>query len=198
MTGAAGPRAGVVGVVAPLESGESEQTKRAHQAPQDRRCRCPGRWRCRCPRPTSSWSMTGPARWLRRIGDALTTEPKRRGGQREAQGFTHVCTPAKCRSNVTGNGDRGPVSSSQWGCAMSCAPDLTPRMICTQRWTDETSCSEFLPTGDNISVTHRPVTYKARLKARGHPERAARPSRRSTPVSSARGSDRRAGATLAA
>src|SRR6476659_1428811 len=29
---------------------------------------------------------------------------------------------------------------------MSCAPDLTPQMICTQRWTDETSCSEFLPT----------------------------------------------------
>ena len=26
--------AGVVGVVAPLESGESEQTKKAHQAPQ--------------------------------------------------------------------------------------------------------------------------------------------------------------------
>ena len=74
------------------------------------------------------------------------------------------------------------MSSSQWGCAMSCAPHLTPRMICTPGWIDETSMPSSYPHMTNISVTHRPVTYSARLKAAVHREQAARPSKRSTPV----------------
>jgi hypothetical protein len=60
------------------------------------------------------------------------------------------------------------VSSSQWGCATSCAPSLTPRMIYTPRWIDETSTHSYPPMTD-ISVTHSPVTYSARLGSGGPP-----------------------------